>query len=97
MIEGERTRLLETRLLIGLTSPLLAFIEYKGGAKETIALFKDEMGNFFFPASSSIQIGTIFRMTDDTVYEVVDITAIHRGEEKCALQVRAENITSGAG
>ena len=96
LIETERTRITESRLSMLLESPFLAFVDY-GNSVETVALFKDDMEHYFFPPSSLVSIGMKFKLTDDTEYEIVDIVAIHSGEETGVLQASVRNITPRAG
>jgi hypothetical protein len=88
MIEDERTRFLEVRLSVEVGEPLLAFVD-----KKAIVVFRDEIGNFIFPASANIHEGDEFSLRNGGVYEVDEVTPLYGGEIKHALQVSASYVS----
>ena len=94
LIESDRHRLLETRMAIDLSSPLLATTEYPDGIKKTIVLFKDPMGHYLFPTEVFVKEDMLFTMSDGVEWVVDEVVKLFKGDVHYATQVK---VTSRAG
>jgi hypothetical protein len=94
LIESDRHEILETRLSIDVSEPMLVSTEYPDGIKKSIVVFKDMMGNYIFPPEIFVKEDMLFSTSDGIEWVVDEVTQLFKSHVKYATQVR---VTSRAG
>jgi len=94
LIESDRQEVLETRLSIDVSDPMLVSTEYPDGIKKSIVVFKDMMGNYIFPPEVFVKEDMLFSTSDGVEWVVDEVTQLFKSHVKYATQAK---VTPRAG
>lgn len=94
LVEEERTSFHETKLSITMGDPML--VTWALHPRSRIVVFRDEMGNFIFPADEALHLntGNRFQSGEDT-WEVAGSSPLHVGDKRYAHLVEATKLDLG--
>lgn len=88
LIESDRQEMLETRLSIDVSEPVLVSTKYPDGHKKSIVVFKDMMGNYLFPPEVFVKEDMIFSTSDGAEWVVDEVAQLFKSDMKYATQVK---------